>query len=113
MERVWNTTLAAADAVLNDEGDRRPPPLRLWARNIRTVRSRTVFEGHLERWLADYWALPVQKALWSTAVSAARALRPEEGESWREKLARISLAFRHASTPRSEHDRALARRRRP
>jgi putative nucleotidyltransferase-like protein len=110
VERVWDTTLAVTDAVL---GDRREPlPLRLWAPNLPAVRRRTVFESHLERWLADFWALPAGAALRTAAVSTWRALCPTEGESWREKLVRARLAMRNASTPRSEHERVLASRRR-
>jgi hypothetical protein len=110
--RVWNTTLAAAEALLENGAVREPLPLRLWARNLPAVRSRTVFESHLERWLADFWALPVRSALRAVVTSATRAFGPEEGETWRDKLARMRLAFRHASTPRSQHDRVLQERRR-
>jgi Uncharacterised nucleotidyltransferase len=112
MERVWNTTLAATDALLANGSAPAPLPLRLWARNLPAVRSRTVFESHLERWLAGFWALPLRGAVRAAAGSAVRAFVPEEDESWREKLARTRLALRNASTPRSEHDRALQERRR-
>lgn len=112
MERVWNTTLTAMDALLTNGVRREPLPLRLWARNLPSVRSRTVFESHVERWLAGFWALPLPKALRAAGASAARSLGPEEGETWRDKLARMRLAFRHASAPRSEHDRELQQRRR-
>jgi putative nucleotidyltransferase-like protein len=108
--RVWNTSLAATEALLEDRHE--PLPLRLWARNVVAVRRRTVFESHVERWLADFWALPAGTALRTAAVSGWKTLGPKEGESWREKLARIRLAVRDASTPRSEHDRVLANRRR-
>ncbi|MDX6408870.1 MAG: hypothetical protein QOE13_1941 [Gaiellaceae bacterium] len=112
MERVWNTTLATADALLSNDSTPEPLPLRLWARNLPSTRSRTVFESHLERWIAGFWALPVRAALRAAASSAVRSFAPEEGETWGEKLARTRLAFRNASTPRSEHDRALEERRR-
>ena len=112
MTRVWNTTLAATDALFANGPERDPLPLRLWARNLPAVRRRTVFESHLERWLAGFWALPPRAAVRAAAASAVRAFVPEEDETWREKLARTRLAFRNASTPRSEHDRALQERRR-
>lgn len=112
MERVWNTTLAATDALLAKGSAQAPLPLRLWARNLPAVRSRTVFESHLERWLAGFWALPPRAAVRALAQSAVRAFVPEEDETWSEKLARTRLAFRNASTPRSEHDRVLQERRR-
>jgi hypothetical protein len=112
MQRVWKTTLAATDALLANGVAREPLPLRLWARNLPAARSRTVFESHLARWLAGYWALPFRAALSATAASAIRALRPEDNETWGDKFARMRLAFRNASTPRSEHDRELESRRR-
>lgn len=113
IDRVWKTTIAAVDALLNGRGDEQPPaPLRLWARNLPAVRTRTVFESHLERWLAGFWGLPARKALRVAATSAVRAVAPAEDESWHDKFARMLLALRHASTSRAEHDRVLSDRRR-
>jgi hypothetical protein len=112
LERIWDTTLAATEAVLASNTSHHPLPLRLWARNVPAVRARTVFESHLERWLADFWALPLRTALRAAAASAVRAVGREEGESWREKFVRMRLAVRNASLARSEHDRVLQQRRR-
>jgi hypothetical protein len=113
MARVWNTTLSASESLLeNSAAAADPMPLRLWARNLPAVRRRTVFESHLERWLATFWALPLRPAFRATGVSARRAFGPAEGETWSEKLARMRLAFRNASAPRSQHDRELRERHR-
>jgi hypothetical protein len=112
MARVWNTTVSATDSLLKNGAAPEPLPLRLWARNLPAVRRRTVFEGHLERSLASFWALPLRGALRSSAASAVRAFAPEQGETWRAKLTRMRLAFRNASAPRSQHDRELQERHR-
>lgn len=113
MERVWNTTLSASESLLERSvAAADPMPLRLWARNLPAVRRRTVFESHLERWLATFWALPLWPAFRATGMSVRRSLGPAAGETWSDKLARMRLAFRNASVPRSEHDRELEERRR-
>ena len=112
VDRLWRTMLAATDAVLGERAQPAPLPLRLWARSVGTVRRRTVLESHLERWLADFWALPPRAALRAAAVAAARALVRAPGETWRDKLRRVALAVKNASMARSDHDRALAGRKR-
>jgi hypothetical protein len=112
IERVWKTTLAVTETILGENRTRAPAPLRLWARNVRGVRRRTVLENHLARWLAGFWALPPRKAFRAAAESAAQTVAPQEGETWSEKLARTTLAVRHAATARREHERVLSDRRR-
>lgn len=108
VHRIWETTVAAGDALLADP-PRRTWPLRLWARNLDSVRDRTVLEAHLERWLAGFWALPPGPALASLRSTAARELRPATGESWGAKATRTRRAFGNAFVGRRRHERASAR----
>ena len=39
-----------------------------WARELRAVRGKSVFEDHLRRWLSTFWALPPHRAAAATAV---------------------------------------------
>ena len=101
IESLWDTTEAAA-AALFDTG--LPPlALRLWARHLPAVRERTVLEGHLQRWLSGFWALPPREAIAQSLSSLRDDLvrAPEEG--WKAKLARTRIALRHAGVPRSSH----------
>ncbi len=56
VEGIWAATVAAADALFR--GDRRPWPLLVWARNLVSVRERTVLASHFERWTAVFCELP-------------------------------------------------------
>lgn len=101
IERVWNTTCGAAEALVFD----RPPPasLKVWARNLLEVRDRTVFENHMRRWLSVFWALPPRPALRALATAVAHDLMPTSEESWGNKLGRAWEAVRHPSRPSREH----------
>lgn len=107
IQRLWRTTIAAADAALADGPQ--PWAVRLWARNLHAVRERTVLESHLARWLSGFWALPPQRALRMLPSVVAEEIRPEPGESWQTKLARVGQAIGNALTRRSEHDLELER----
>ncbi len=102
LQRVWRLTSAAIDAVFL--GGRRPWPLRMWARNLREARERTVLATHLQRWLAGFSALPPGAALAATARAVAKDFQPVPGEAWSTKLLRTRLALANATSPRSQHD---------
>jgi hypothetical protein len=108
MDRLWSATARACDAALL--GERRPWTLRTWARNLATGRERTVFESHLEHWLAPFSAQPFRPALRQAARAFANDIRPLPDETWRAKGSRTAHALKDAFTRRSEHDRALAER---
>jgi hypothetical protein len=101
LERVWRSSIRAADALF---GDGRPTfPLRTWGRHLRDGRERTVLESHLQRLLSPYWALPPAAATGVLAWTLVAELRPSPGEPLGTKLQRMSAALRHAFAPLSEH----------
>jgi hypothetical protein len=106
MERIWRTTTSTIDAVLLEEA---PTTLAvsIWARHLKTVRDRTVFENHLQRLVSSFWALPAGKAARATANVILDEVRPAYGETWRAKLRRSGRAIRAASRRESEHRAAL------
>jgi hypothetical protein len=103
LERVWRTTETARRALLAD--GRVPLSVRIWARNLAALRERTVFEFHLARCLADFWAVPPRRAVAGLASALADDVLPRPGETWRTRLARARLALRNAGAARSEHER--------
>jgi hypothetical protein len=111
--RVWETTSAAIDDVLQDR--RGSWPSRTWARHLRDVREQTVFETHVGRWLAGFSALPPGAALRKGLDAVARDVRPAREETWGDKWFRSRRAVANAGSPRSRHEiqveRALRRRR--
>jgi hypothetical protein len=107
--QLWRTTEAAADALLR--GERRPPALHIWARNLSRVGERTVLESHLQRWLSPFGALPVRSALAAALRRLALDLRPRQGETWRTKARRTVRALLSPFTHLSDHHSALGRRR--
>jgi hypothetical protein len=105
MLRMWRTSTAAADALFH-QGPA-TVPLRVWARDLLEVRDATVFEGHVNRWLGTFWALPPHRALLATLTALVHDVTPAPGETWAGKLARIREALLHPSRPAEEHARLL------
>jgi Uncharacterised nucleotidyltransferase len=94
IERIWQTTERTSDALFF--GGSETMALRLWARHLATVRERTVFENHLQRWLRSFWGLPLRPALAETGKVLRAEITPAAGETWREKLTRVPRAVRDA-----------------
>jgi hypothetical protein len=104
LERVWRTTIAAADALLGNGAS--TSAVRIWARHLAAVRERTVFETHLATWAGPMCGLPRTRA---RAVGRATriltdAARPRGGERWADAIRRTRLAIANAPRPQSEHD---------
>jgi hypothetical protein len=106
VERLWKATLHTCEALLLRDG---APTLadRTWARSLRQVRDRTVFEAHLENWISSFWILPPARALRTSVTAFARELAPGEGDTWSSKRRRTRLALGHAFMRKSQHDHAL------
>ena len=105
--RMWDSTLAAADCLLFAAAP--PAALRVWARNLRQVRDRTVLENHVRRWLSGFAALPPGSAARAAVVAVARDLRPAPAEPWTSKLRRTREAARNPTRPAADHARRLGR----
>jgi hypothetical protein len=106
LTKVWDTTCAAADALLL-RSEYETLPLRLWARHLRNARQRTVLETHAARLLSPFWGFTFPVALGASLESLIGVLRPAPGESWGTKIRRAGLAVCHASVASSVHDRKL------
>jgi hypothetical protein len=105
LARVWSTTVAAAEALIL--GAPAPRSLRTWARELEAVRSRTVAEDHVRRWVSPFWALPAHRAVAASVVAVARGATPVPGESWGNKLLRVREAVTHPGRSTFEHGRVL------
>jgi hypothetical protein len=92
--RMWRTTHAAVRAVVLGEGH--SAGAAVWARHLREVRERTVFEWHLKDVLAPTWGYPRRRV---PAAIASEVGRMEFSRSWR--------ALRNARRPRSEHTQLM------
>ena len=106
LARLWAATDAAVDATLL--GGPKPWALRVWARNLESVRHRTVLETHLERWLAPFSVLPFARASGAAAGAGGRGRRPAPGETGPGKLRRTRRAITNAFVRRADHDSELA-----
>jgi hypothetical protein len=56
LERLWDTTWRAIDALFYDGGS--TPALRLWGRHLTEIRAQRAYERYLERLLSTYWVMP-------------------------------------------------------
>jgi hypothetical protein len=92
-QRMWRTTRRAVCAVVEGEG--RSPAVWLWARHLRGVRERTVFEWHVKDVMAPAFGLP-RRSLPKALVAELRRLEPS----------RFWLALRNARIPRSEYNQS-------
>jgi hypothetical protein len=112
LAKIWTTTRAAIAALL-EEGPT-TIPLWTWARHLRAVRERTVFDSHLMRWLHVFWELPPRAAVADLGAAARLTLLPAPGETWQAKLARTRHSVLHPAEPMSTHlmwSREVERRR--
>jgi hypothetical protein len=107
--RGWETTLKVADWLLGEGPE--PLPVRLWARYLRELREPTVFEMHLQEWLAPFWVSPPLTAARRAAGAFLGDFHPGFGLTWAEKLRRTRRALAHPLAPKSEHDRRSGLRR--
>ncbi|MGN6872150.1 MAG: nucleotidyltransferase family protein [Solirubrobacteraceae bacterium] len=101
-ERMWTTTLAAADAIL--AGAPRPRWLSVWGRHLQPLRERTVLEDHLQRVVAPLYALPPAGAVRALGAALGEFAARYPGESRVEKLRRSRRAVAHAFMDQSAHD---------
>jgi putative nucleotidyltransferase-like protein len=104
--RMWRTVARAAGRLVGGE---RSAASACWARHLAGARERTVFEAHLQDWLAPLWGLPPARAVAASARAVGSDLRRDGLEPWRTKAGRMRAALRHATRPKSEHDRSLER----
>jgi hypothetical protein len=95
--RIWQTTRRAIEGLFY--GGPQTVPLRLWAQHLESVRSRTVVENHLRRWLSAFWEVPPGTALARAARAVRDDIRPLPGERRRDKLARVITAAHDMRAP--------------
>lgn len=105
IRRLWLTSYGAAKGVFGLEEP--TVPVRIWARHLRAVRERSVFENHLQAWLSPYWSLSPAEALRYSGKALLKDVRPAFDEGWREKGARFVKAVRRARAPLSVHEAEL------
>jgi hypothetical protein len=106
---LWDMNVRMQRTFLG--GDRPPLAVRVWGRTALSSRDATVLEQHERRILGAYAVLPVGRALRQCVAQIALEIKPQHGESWSAKLARMWLALRHAFVRRSQHDAELSARR--
>ena len=102
--RLWSATHAAIRDVLL--GQQRSAGATLWARHLRGVRERTVFEWHLHDLLAPVWEPPAATGPGGVARAVAADLRPEGGEPVARKLHRARLKGERGPRPLGARPRA-------
>jgi hypothetical protein len=105
LARVWRSTIEAADALIL--GRAQPSSLRTWGRAAAEVRSQTIIEDHVSRWMSPFWALPPARAAIASGTALLNDVRPVPDESWTSKLGRAREALAHPTRRVPEHKRKL------
>jgi Uncharacterised nucleotidyltransferase len=103
---LWRTTVDAIDALLL--GGSPNVALRLWSRDVRACRERTLLESHLVSLVAPVWAGNSPRSLGGTLQRLAAVSRPDTAESWSDKLRRSRRALAHGLTPVAEYRSMVA-----
>ncbi len=102
MGRMWRATAAVADALFGARTSD-PPPLRTWARGLRTAREPTVAELHASRLLSPFSAYPPPAAARAVGAALAAFAKPHDAEPWRRKVSRTARQLARPGMRRSEH----------
>jgi hypothetical protein len=105
LDRVLRTSLAASQAVF--EGASPTTPLRSWARNLTDTSETKVYEAHIRRWCAPFWATTPRQAVRLTSRELLNDLLPTPDESWSNKVTRIWEAVRHPKRSQADHQAVL------
>ena len=105
LHRMWNTTLAATQALFFEEPT--PLSLRTWARDLQAVRGRTVVEDHIRRWVSPFWARPAHRAIVAALIAVSRDVTPAPSETWGNKFNRVREAALHPGRSTAEQERVL------
>jgi hypothetical protein len=106
--RMWRTTRAAIADVL--EGSGRSAAVASWARHLRDVRDRSVFEWHVKDAAAPVWGVPRSRIPTAVLAEAWATVATDDSETWAAKRRRAGLALRNAGAARSDHLLALKAR---
>jgi hypothetical protein len=106
-ERMWQATIAAADALLGDGAS--TPALRTWARYLAEVREPSVLETHIARITAPTVALAPSRAPRGVAFALRESLAPGPDDHWIGKLRRAAHAVLRPLERKSQHDRRLGK----
>jgi hypothetical protein len=105
LARMWQSTIEAADALIL--GGAQTSSLRTWGRAAVEVRSLTIVEDHLSRWISPFWALPPGRATIALGTALLNDVRPVPEESWTSKLGRAREALAHPTRRVPDHKRKL------
>jgi hypothetical protein len=105
MERLWDAYAEAIAALFF--GGPKPSSLQVWARNLESVRDRTVLETHIRRCVAPFWALPPGRAAAVAGLATLDVVRPAPADSWQSKMTRSRRALAGFYRSAETHTRLL------
>jgi hypothetical protein len=109
--KLWNLHRTTSNALLFD--DEAPLALRLWARDLKAVRERSLIEHHMRLWFGPFSARAPHRAASEAVHAVGLDLRRTGAETWSEKLSRMRLGLQHPLRSVGEHDEALGPTARP
>ena len=113
VERMWSSTVAAAESLFGRDRGPYTWPLRTWARGLTRGREPSVAELHLSRLLTPLAIHPPVPAARALAAAVRGFVVPHDDEPWGRKLARTAQQIARPGMRRSEHLEALKSDRRP
>jgi len=108
IDGIVGATLRVADALYGCA--RTPLLLRALTRHLPELRERTVFESHVTRVAAPLFEHQGAAGIGEAVRALLAAVRPSDGEPWREKVGRVAEALARAGAPRREHEELLGDR---
>jgi len=102
VDRIWQTSSRAAEALLLGEGS--SLPLAIGGRHLRRVHERTMVGWQASMYLGSLWAPTPMEAVHALSTTLVDGIRLPEGHSWRTRAPRIFRVVRSAARPASRYD---------
>jgi len=102
LQGVWNTTTEVIGSLFYQMPGH-CWPLKTWARSLAPMHERTVLGAYVVSFSSGMWAPNAEQKRRALITAIGAAVRPQPGQSWPARLARVAQGIRHSRRPNSEY----------
>ncbi|HXG75984.1 MAG TPA: nucleotidyltransferase family protein [Gaiellaceae bacterium] len=97
LERLWATTLAVASQIFADRSEQRRA--RFLSRPLRALHERSALEAKVAEAVAPFYGLRPPHSIVASGATVTRWLRPDQNETWRDKMRRTLKMTKQLASP--------------